>query len=83
MKSTVFWDVTASSPEEYTTSTSGLKNMAKKAAGRLLCLFFNPEDGDSAFLRNIGELLLDHMVSHSTSPFIVTTVRTRILLDLS
>jgi hypothetical protein len=33
-------------------------------AGGLLSLFFNSEDGGSMFLRNIGRLVLDYMVSH-------------------
>jgi hypothetical protein len=83
MKSTVFWDVTVCSPEECTASTSGLNMQSMEAAGRLLHLLFNPEDGRSVFLQNISELLLDQMVLHPTRLFTVTAVRTHILINPS
>jgi hypothetical protein len=37
------------------------------AAYCLPSLFFDPEDGGNTSLRNVGELLLDYMVSHRRS----------------
>jgi hypothetical protein len=47
-------------------------------AGFLSGLFFDPEDGGSAFLPNISEILQDYITVHPARQqfFIVTTART-------
>jgi hypothetical protein len=69
------WEITSCSPLKVNTRFGGiyrlhlqgrrisLKNLHAKCflAGLLLGLFFDPEDGNNMFLRNVGRFLTDCM----------------------
>jgi hypothetical protein len=60
MKSTIFWDITPCSPLKVNQSFGGTYHLNLQGlatcfhSGFLIGVFFDPEDGDDMFLRNIG-----------------------------
>jgi hypothetical protein len=61
MKSSIFWDIRPCSPLKIKRRFGGT---CRIHAGFLLGLFFDPEYGGDLFLRNVGLLSTDYMVSY-------------------